>query len=244
MQLIRSLVFSAQIYFVMAIMALVFFPFALASRDAAIFACKTWCRWTIWSARWMIGLRTDIRGTPPSDAALIAAKHQSFFDIIMLVSVLPAPRFIMKRQLLWTPIVGQYALRIGCVPVDRGKRGQAIQKMLADVSSGLMRPGQLIIYPQGTRVAPGTYKPYKIGTAILYEQLAQDCVPVACNVGVFWPKRGLVRKPGTAVIEFLDPIAPGRVKEDVLTELESRIEARSKDLMAEAGFQDDSRPSP
>ena len=237
MQLLRSLLHTAQIYVMMALMAVVFFPFALLSRDAAVFACRTWCRWVMWTARWMIGLRTEIRGTPPTGATLIAAKHQSFFDIIMLVSALPAPRFIMKRQLVWAPILGQFALRIGCIPVDRGKRGQAIQKMLADVAQGLIRPGQLIIYPQGTRVAPGAHLPYKIGTAVLYEQLGQPCVPVACNVGVFWRKRGLTRHPGTAVIEFLDPIPPGQPKDVVLADLETRIETRSNALMAEAGFE-------
>ena len=135
-----------------------------------------------------------------------------------------------------TPIIGMYAKRLGCIPVDRGKRGKAIAKMIADVDAGRIEPGQLIIYSQGTRVAPGAKMPYKVGTAVLYEQLGQACVPVATNVGVLWPKRGLLRKPGVAVVEFLPAIAPGTSKEAFMAELEQAVESRSDALMAEAGF--------
>ncbi len=236
MQLARSLLFNTQIYVMMALMAVLFFPFALFSRDWALRACHTWCRWVIWTASWMIGLRVEVRGTPPDGPAMVAAKHQSFFDIIVIFGAVPMGRFIMKRELLFAPILGQYAMRIGCVPVNRGKRGKAIAKMVDDVTKGLRRPGQLIIYPQGTRVAPGGKLPYKVGTAILYEQLGQPCVPVAVNVGLFWPKRGVMRKPGLAVVEFLDPIPPGLARDPFLGRLEHQVETRSDALMAEAGF--------
>ncbi|WP_333818054.1 lysophospholipid acyltransferase family protein, partial [Tabrizicola sp.] len=168
--------------------------------------------------------------------ALIAAKHQSFLDIILIFNAVPAGKFIMKRELMFAPFLGQYALRIGCVPVDRGKRGAAIARMKADVAAGAAEPGQLIIYPQGTRVAPGATKSYKVGTGLLYEQLAQPCYPVAANVGVFWPKRGILRKPGLAVVEFLAPIAPGLPVAEFMTRLESEVETHSNRLMAEAGF--------
>lgn len=167
---------------------------------------------------------------------MIAAKHQSFFDIIILCSVLPAFKFIMKKELTRTPVLGWFALKIGCVPVDRGKKGQAIAKMLADVQKGAARPGQLIIYPQGTRVAPGVELPYKTGTAVLYQQLGQTCVPVAVNVGVFWPRTGIVKKQGHAVIEFLEPIPPGLDKQPFVDRLREAVEERSDALMAEAGW--------
>ena len=236
MQWLRSLLFNTQIYAMMLLMAIVFFPFALFSRDWALRACHSWCRWVIWSARWMVGLKVEIRGTPPTEPCVVAAKHQSFFDIIVIFGAVPLGRFIMKRELMFAPILGQYALRIGCVPVDRGKRGQAIAKMVKDVNKGLRRPGQLIIYPQGTRVAPGDVKPYKIGTGVLYEQLGQPCVPVATNIGLLWPKRGVLRKPGTAVVEFLEVIPRGLSKEAFIERLGDVVETRSNALMAEAGF--------
>jgi 1-acyl-sn-glycerol-3-phosphate acyltransferase len=221
----------------MLVMGILFAPLALAAPKGASFACRTWARYAIWCARWMIGLKAEVRGPVPQGEVLIAAKHQSFFDILLIFNALPAPKFIMKRELLWTPIIGIYAKRLGCVPVDRGKRGAAVQQMVEDVEAGRSAPGQLVIYPQGTRVAPGDHLPYKKGTAALYEQLGQDCVPVATNVGVFWPRKGLMRYPGLAVVEFLEPIKPGLDRDALLETLEERIETRSNALMKEAGFE-------
>jgi len=236
MQWLRSLVFVIVIYGAMVPIGLLYLPYALYSRDGAIAACKAWCAFVCWAARWMIGLKTEIRGTPPTGEVLIAAKHQSFLDIILIYASLPRGKFIMKRELTRAPILGWYALRIGCVPVDRGKRAQAIQKMVADVGAGRADPGQLIIYPQGTRIAPGVRAPYKVGTGILYRETGQPCVPVACNVGLFWPRRGILRKPGTGVVEFLEPIPPGLAQDEFMARLEQVVEERSDALMAEAGF--------
>lgn len=234
-----SLVFVVQMYLAMAVIALAFAPWALFSRAGARAACKTYCRWVILTLRVLCGLKSEVRGLPPTGEAVIAAKHQSFLDIILIFNAVPAGKFIMKRELIYAPFLGQYALKIGCVPVNRGKRGAAIAKMKADVARGTAEAGQLIIYPQGTRVAPGVKRPYKVGTGLLYEQLAQPCYPVATNVGVFWPKRGILRKPGLAVVEFLPPIAPGLPVTAFMARLESEVEAQSDRLMAEAGY----RPS-
>ena len=231
-----SILFIVQMYLAMLVIAVVFAPFAVFSRTAAYLAMHSYCRWVRFSARWLVGLRSEIRGTVPMGEALVAAKHQSFFDIILIFGALPRAKFIMKRELIYAPILGQYALRIGCVPVDRGKRGQAIAKMQEDVARGAAYPGQLIIYPQGTRVAPGKRRPYKVGTGLLYEQMRQTCVPVATNVGLFWPKRSLLRRPGLTVVEFLPPIAPGLPVPEFMSRLETAVEQGSDRLMAEAGF--------
>jgi 1-acyl-sn-glycerol-3-phosphate acyltransferase len=233
---IMSIIFIVQMYLAMAILGILFFPFALFSRNAAFLACHSFCAWVILTARLLCGIRSEVRGTPPEDEVVIAAKHQSFFDIILIFHAVPRGKFIMKRELLYTPILGQYALRIGCVPVNRGKRGAAIARMKADVAKGAADPGQLIIYPQGTRVAPGVDRPYKVGTGLLYEQLGQACVPVAANVGLFWPKRSLLRTPGLAVVEFLPRIEAGLPIGTFMKRLEAEVETHSNRLMAEAGF--------
>ena len=236
LQWVRSLIFNTQMYVIMLPIAIIYLPWAIASRDGAIAACHAYSRWVRWSAGWMIGLKTEVRGDPPTDEVLVAAKHQSFLDIIIIYSAVPRGKFIMKKELIWAPILGQYALRIGCVPVDRGKRGAAIKKMVADVAAGRAMAGQLIIFPQGTRIAPGVTAPYKIGSAVLYQELGQDCVPVACNVGVFWGRRGILREPGLAVVEFLPRIKAGLPIADYNARLEAEVEAASDRLMAEAGF--------
>ncbi|MFY9237794.1 MAG: lysophospholipid acyltransferase family protein [Roseovarius sp.] len=238
-QWLRSLIFVGQIYVMMPVIGLLYFPYALMSRKGAIAGCKAYTRWVTWSAVWMVGLRTEVRGTPPTGEVIVAAKHQSFLDIMLIFTALPAAKFIMKREILLTPVIGLYAMRLGCIAVDRGKRSQAIKKMVADVARGTAHPGQLIIYPQGTRIAPGVKAAYKVGTGVLYQELGQDCVPVATNVGVFWPRKGIMRRPGTAVVEFLPVIKAGLDKATFMETLESEVENASNDLMLESGFDPD-----
>ncbi|MBO6886021.1 MAG: 1-acyl-sn-glycerol-3-phosphate acyltransferase [Marivita sp.] len=235
-QWVRSLLFVISVYVAIAVVGLGLFPWAVVSRKGARTGCMSVCHFVRWAAPWMIGLKTEIRGTPPDYECIVASKHQSFLDVFLVFSAVPAGKFIMKRILMYSPIVGQYGLRIGCIPVDRGKRGAAIKQMVEGVKKGTATPGQLIIYPQGTRIAPGVKAPYKIGIAVLYEKLGQPCVPVAANVGLFWPKRGIYRKQGTAVVEFLEPIAPGLPRDEFLKLLETRIESASNRLNEEAGF--------
>ncbi len=235
-QWLRSLAFSIVSYGLMAVMGILFLPYALSTRDGAMNTCKWYARAIIWLAGWMIGLRFEVRGVPPTFGCMVAAKHQSFMDVMFIYQLLPRPRFIMKRLLLYAPVLGLFAYRAGCIPVDRGKKGQAIKDMLTRVRAGDVAPGQLCIYPQGTRVAPGAIAPYKKGTAALYADLGQPVVPVATNVGVFWPKRGIFRKPGTAVFEFLDPIPAGERLRPFLHQLEEAIETRSNALAREAGM--------
>lgn len=236
MRWILSLIFIVQMYVVMAVMAVVLAIPALIDRRAAFLAVHAFCRWVRLTLRLLCGLKTEVRGPVPQGEVLIVSKHQSFLDIILLSSVLPRPKFIMKRELIYAPFLGLYALRIGCIPVNRGKRGAAISKMKEAVAKGSGQPGQLIIYPQGTRVAPGVVVPYKVGAGLLYDQLGQSAVPVATNVGVFWPRHGILRKPGLAVIEFLEVVPPGLKVGDFMRRIEPMIEAASDRLMQEAGW--------
>ncbi len=235
-QWVRSLIFNAQMYLAMLVVGILYLPAAIISAKGAVAGCHAYCRYIRWSAGWMIGLKSEIRGDPPTDEVMVAPKHQSFLDVLMIYGAMPRGKFIFKAILKYAPIIGQFGLRIGCIPVDRGKRGQAIKKMVADVQAGRADPGQLIIYPQGTRIAPGVKAKYKIGTGALYRELNQPVVPVATNVGVFWPKRGVMRKQGTAVFEFLPRIEPGLDVDEFMQRLEHDIETASDRLNKEAGF--------
>jgi 1-acyl-sn-glycerol-3-phosphate acyltransferase len=235
-QWIRSVLFIAQMYIALAVIGFGSIPFAIYSMDSAMATMHRYCRWVRWTAGWMIGLKTEVRGEVPEGAVLIAAKHQSFLDILMIFGALPRGRFVMKKELVKVPVIGWYGLRVGCIPVDRGRRGRAIKDLVAQATSTKDPAGQLIIFSQGTRVAPGVKMPYKIGTGILYDQLKMPCVPVAVNVGVFWPRRSFHRKPGLAVIEFLPTIPAGLRMRTFMERLETEVETASDRLMAEAGF--------
>jgi len=235
-QWIRSLLFNIQMYIMLFVVGILWAPWAILSPHGAISGCHAYCRWVEFSAKWIIGLRFETRGEPPTYEALVAAKHQSFLDVLMIYNAMPRGKFIFKDILKYAPVVGQFGLRIGCIPVKRGNRGAAIRQMLADVKSGKALPGQLIIYSQGTRIAVGVKAPYKIGIGALYNDMNQPCVPVATNAGVFWPKRGVYRKQGVAIVDFLPAIQPGMPVPEFMKKLEDDVEARSDALAAEAGF--------
>jgi len=222
---IRSALFALQMYVVMGVLGLVFLPAALILPDGAMRACKIYCRWVRWTARWMLGLRTEIRGPVPDGDVLVAAKHQSFLDVMLIFAALPRPRFVMKAELLRMPVFGWYARRLGCIPVEPGRKGEAMRQLL-EAADGA---GQMVIYPQGTRVPVGGSAPYRQGVAALYAHLGQACVPVATNAGRFWPL-GLRRHPGLAVVEFLPAIPPGLPPEVFLPRLEAVIEPASEQL--------------
>ena len=231
---LRGLALIVFMYALMAVMGLVCAPAVLvAPRRAAIWSCRSYCRIVLPAARLICGLRWEVRGEIPRGEALIACKHQSFLDIIILVRVLPAPRFVMKRSLLWAPVLGWYARKLGCVAVDRGAKGAAVRRMLKETSAD-GAPGQLIIYPQGTRVQPGAKAPYKVGVAALYETLETPITLAATNAGVFWGRAEIARRPGLAVVEFLDQVPVGLTRAQAMARVEGEIEGASDRLLAEA----------
>jgi 1-acyl-sn-glycerol-3-phosphate acyltransferase len=233
--LARSLLFDAVIYMLMGVMGVLGAPLALWSVDGAYSVCRAYCRAVFVCLRVICGLRVEVRGDVPTGEVLVASKHQSFLDILIIFEALPRPKFIMKKELRWAPILGLYALRIGSTPVNRGDRAKAMKAMVEHAGEA-REPRQLVIYPQGTRVAPGARLPFKIGAGVLYDRMGVPCVPAATNAGVFWGRRSPYRRPGLAVVEFLDPIAPGLPVGEFMPRLEAEVEAASDRLMREAGF--------
>lgn len=241
MQLLRSLVFEVLLYGTMAVLGILGAPFALWSVNGAYAVCRLYARITFFYLRWIVGIRVEVRGEVPEGEVLVAAKHQSFLDILMIYEALPRAKFIMKKELKWAPFIGLYALRIGSTPVARGERGKAMKAMVAHAGRAT-EPRQLVIYPQGTRVAPGARPPYKVGAGVLYDRSGEPCVPVATNAGVFWGRRKLVKRPGVAVVEFLPAIPPGLAVPEFMARMENAVEDASDRLMREAGFEPGPRP--
>ncbi|WP_316015575.1 lysophospholipid acyltransferase family protein [Roseobacter sp. HKCCA0434] len=230
MLFVRSLIFNVAMYLVLAVMGVIGAIPAMLSRDWAYWFMSRFCHVVFWLMRNVIDLKLEIRGPVPQGECVVAAKHQSFLDIIILMGTLPRPKFVMKDSVKWTPIVGFYAMQIGCAPVKREQKG-AMGKMMDEVAQERSDPGQIVIYPQGTRVAPGKTARYKRGAAALYETFALPCVPAATNAGVFWGRNDFLRRPGTVVMEFLPVIPLGLDQKAFLERLESEIEPASAALL-------------
>jgi 1-acyl-sn-glycerol-3-phosphate acyltransferase len=233
--LLRSVAYDALIYGLMVVMGILFLPLTL-TRDGTYRAIRIYTSTVLWLARVICGIRVEVRGRLPDADVLVCSKHQSFLDILILSRYLPRAKFVMKRELRFIPVFGLYAMRMGSTPVARGQKSKAMRSMVAHVESRSAASGQLVIYPQGTRVAPGAYLPYKIGAGVLYERLGLPCVLVATNAGVFWGRRKWTKRPGTAVMEVLETVPAGLAVKDFMARIEPAIESASDRLMREAGF--------
>ncbi|MDO5706961.1 MAG: lysophospholipid acyltransferase family protein [Paracoccus sp. (in: a-proteobacteria)] len=214
------------------------FKVATGGREGAIRVSTVWIGHFVWSARVYLGLIAEVRGTPPTHDCIVAAKHQSFWDIMVISHAVPRRAFIMKREVMRVPIMGWYAYKVGCIPIDRSRGKDAMTEISQRVSERIAENnlGQLIIYPEGTRTLPGQRKPYKQGVASIRAATGLDVVPVAVNTGLFWPRKGWGIRPGRAVVEFLPVIGPEMPAGPFMDHLQSQIEDNSDRLMAEAGF--------
>lgn len=133
--------------------------------------------------------------------AIIAAKHMSMLEVIILVTHIPNYFFIMKRELLWIPIYGWAFHRIGLIGVNRTRGATNMNDLANKVTNNIMKGMTLIIFPEGTRVAPGQRIPLKRGLLFLAQHLKLPILPVGLDTGLYWPKRGKI-KPGTTHIYF------------------------------------------
>lgn len=207
-------------------------------RRGANAVATRWIGYMLWAARLHMGVSCEIRGTPPTGDCIVAAKHQSFLDILAIAHAVPRRAFIMKKEIMRVPIMGWYAYKVGCIPIDRSSGKDAMREISKNIEERMNGDGlgQLIIYPEGTRTVPGQRKPYKHGVASIRAATGLDVVPVAVNTGLFWPRKGWGIRPGRAVVEFMPPIPAGTRGRDFLAQLEQEIEGKSDELMAEAGF--------
>jgi 1-acyl-sn-glycerol-3-phosphate acyltransferase len=231
---IRSILFNFTFYVVSAAILVGFSPLLLMSRSLNVTAMHLWSRLTMWLLRIITGMKYELRGKLPEGAVLIASKHQSMWDTIIYTAILHDPAMVLKRELLWVPFYGWYSLKTRMIAIDRGAGASAIRRLITQARAAIALNRAIVIFPEGTRSSPGAKLDYKPGIAALYRQLGVPCVPVALNSGLYWPRRKFWRKPGTIVLEFLDPIPPGLSREAFMTELETRIETASMRLYAEA----------
>jgi 1-acyl-sn-glycerol-3-phosphate acyltransferase len=197
---------------------------------------RTWARAGIWLVGAIAGTRVEVRGRDnlPAGAAIVAAKHQSTFETFALVPQFPNPTLVVKRELRWIPIFGQYMVKAGMILVDRSAGLSALRHLAASARAEIAKGRDIIIFPEGTRRPPGAPPDYHPGVAHLYRALGVPVVPVALNSGLFWPRRTFLHYPGTIVIEFLPAIPPGLDARRFMERLQADIEAASDRLACEA----------
>ncbi len=245
---LRSLAFNVAFYAILIGYMAVAAPIFLLPRRLGLHVIRAWARSSLWACRAIAGMDAEFRGLDriPPGGLLVAAKHQSLWETFALLTALDDPTYVLKRELLWIPVFGWYALKFRMIPVVRGGGGRALRDLLARAREEVSRGRQIIIFPEGTRRPPGAPPAYRQGIVRLYTELGVPCLPVALNSGVYWPRRRFLRRPGTIVVEFLEPIPPGLDGADFVKMLQARIEGASQALLVEAShrFPADSGENP
>jgi 1-acyl-sn-glycerol-3-phosphate acyltransferase len=229
----RSVLYGLWYYGVTAGLAILYIPLLALPRAALRRGIRIWAQLLIWGMRVIGGVRLEVRGLEniPAGACLIAAKHQSMFDIVPAFAFLPDPLFVMKKELMRIPVFGWHNLKHGSIVVDRAGEAHAMRKLIADARDRFKEPRQLLIFPEGTRRPVGAEPDYKPGVAGIYRDLETPCVPVATNTGLHIGSSGVARSRGVVVYQVLEPIPAGLKRADFMRVLQERIEAASDALL-------------
>jgi len=234
---LRSLVFNIFFYLWTGLLLLVLIPILLLPGSRAILAIGLlWGRGNLWALRVICDMKVEWRGMEkiPDGPILVAAKHQSAWETFAFFIPFRRPAYVYKRQLAYVPLFGWLIWKARQIPVDRGGKGVA----LASIAAGAVRAAadgrQVMIFPEGTRRAVGAAPDYKFGVTHLYERLGVPCQPVALNSGMFWSRKSFIRRPGTVLVELLDPIPPGLPPAVFAERLKAEVEAATNRLIAES----------
>jgi 1-acyl-sn-glycerol-3-phosphate acyltransferase len=232
--LLRSILFNILFYLNLLAYLVAAIPTYFLPYRVLVAVAKSWGRSNLRLLRLVCGIDVAWIGLEkiPRGPLIVAAKHQSSWETFALLTLFDDPTFIVKRELMWIPLFGWYIWKARMIPVDRGARTQALVAMTERARVQLEGNRQLVIFPEGTRRAPGAEPAYKFGVAHLYAETGAPCLPVALNSGLVWPRRKFLRHPGTVRVEILDPIAPGLERAQFFERLKQDIEEATARLVA------------
>lgn len=234
---LRALAFDLPFYLWTAVMLVLHLPLLLLDRRHTVAAMDRWSGQVLGLLRRTAGIDVRFEGVEhlPQGPFILAAKHQSALDTLVWHRRLGDPAIVLKRELLSIPLYGWYARKVGMLPVDRDARASALRGLLAAARAAAAAGRPIVIFPQGTRTAPGLpveQAPYRPGVAALYRGLGLPVVPVAVNSGLYWPRRAVRRHPGTAVYRCLPAIPPGLDRAAFQARLIDAIEPATAELEA------------
>ena len=230
---LRSLGFNVGWYLGSAVIAIGGAPLLLAPRRWVVAWARLWVAFVLWWLRVTCGLSHRVVGREhlPAGPVIVACKHQSTWETMAFTLLFSDIAIVLKRELLFIPIGGWAMARAGNIAVARGDGASALRGLVRQAKAAIADGRSIIIFPEGTRVAPGDQKPYQVGTAALYRQLGVPVVPMALNSGLFWGRRRWLKRPGVITLEILPPIFPGLSREAFMATLRERIEGATARLV-------------
>lgn len=186
------------------------------------------------------GVRQQVRGREnlPPPPYILASKHQSAWETFALPTVVDRPAIVLRRNLYRIPVLGWYLRAAGMIAIDRAGRAAALRQMLVEAKAAVADARPILIFPEGTRIAPGAHRPLHVGIAALYDALKIPVVPVAVNSGLYWPRGSLAKRPGRIVLEILPPLPAGLPRAALTKRLHAAINEASDRLVDEACARD------
>ena len=234
MRVVRTIVFLCGWMVWTVALGLLALP-TMVSRRAVWWAAGIWVYGSLWWLRVACGITSQVQGTEHlRDARIIASRHQSAWDTLILWHTLKNPMFVLKRELYWIPVFGWYLWRTGQIGIDRANPKGAIARIVAALGAPEHRGRTLVIFPEGTRTPPGMHRSFRPGIGKISSTTQLAVVPAALNAGLFWPKRPWIKREGTAIIRFLSPVAaPDETKiSEWVQAIQKSIESVSQELQA------------
>ena len=225
--LLRSCLFAAfQIVITppFAVISLLTFPFDPFTRYRVI---TTWTRLVLWGAETICGIRYRVLGAEnvPAQACVVLSKHQSAWETLAFQVIFPPQVYVIKRELLWIPFFGWGLAMLSPVAIDRTAGMRALKQMLAQGKDRIARGFWIIVFPEGTRIAPDARGTYQTGGAAIAVHAGAPVLPVAHNAGTCWGRHAFRKYPGTITVSIGKPIDSRGKKAAALTrEVETWIE--------------------
>lgn len=234
MSTIRSALFNLLFFSITALTVLFGLPLLALPPAAMHRYLRGWARLMLWLLHRVCGIRLRVEGAenlPVNGPALIAAQHQSAFDTIVWHALLPRPAYVMKAELMRIPGWGAMARHVHSIPVDREGGGAALKRLVRATRDAAAAGYQVVIFPEGTRSAPGEVAPWQPGFAAMAAATALPVVPVATDSGRFWGKRSFTKRPGVLTVAVLPPIPPGLPRAELTVRAEAAVAEASARLV-------------
>jgi 1-acyl-sn-glycerol-3-phosphate acyltransferase len=186
---------------------------------------RLWARVMLWGLRVICGIHVRVSGLERvgEGAALIASRHQSAFDTIVWLTLVPRCCYVIKRELLAVPLFGPLMPLAGMISVDRGGGGGALRALVRDGERVAREGRQIVIFPEGTRADPAEMLPLQPGVAALAVRTHLPVIPVVTNSGRFWGRRAFHKRAGTIQVQLLEPIPAELGRAQLMQRLEAAL---------------------
>jgi 1-acyl-sn-glycerol-3-phosphate acyltransferase len=230
---LRSLLFNTIMFITVAIYAPLMLPTALLPYRRRYRIITQWARLQGFLLNKLCRLDYRVEGAEhlPAGAAIVMSKHQSAWETIVFQQIFPPQTWVLKHELMWIPFFGWALKLMRPIAIDRGAGRRAIEQVIEQGRERLQAGIWVVVFPEGTRVAPGSRKRYGLGGAVLAAETGYPIVPVAHNAGSFWLRRGFLKKPGTVRVAIGPAIDPrGKKAEEIIKQVEEWIENKMKEL--------------